>query len=74
MPADRRFDFETFYRQIAARGFLIYPGKLAETPSFRIGCIGRIDETDMRAAVGAVGDSLTDMGVVSGTPAAPSPV
>ena len=70
MPADASFDFEIFYAAMAERGFLIYPGKLSLTPSFRIGCMGQVDEADLQAAVEAVRASLTEMGVASGTPAA----
>ena len=34
--------FPRFYNALAARGFVIYPGKLTAEPSFRIGCIGQV--------------------------------
>lgn len=46
---DIRFDFETFYLAIAERGFLLYPGKLADADTFRIGCIGNVFKTDIEA-------------------------
>ena len=52
------FDFTRFYHGLARAGFVIYPGRLAEAPSFRIGCIGQVFPDDMRrllAAVGALG-------------------
>ena len=67
-PADPRFAFDTFYDALAKRGFLIYPGKLTRTESFRIGCIGAIDSDTMRAAVSAVGEVMCELGVASGTP------
>ncbi len=50
------FDFEGFYAFLQARGIVIYPGKLTRAPSFRIGCIGAIDTTDIERALGAAGD------------------
>ncbi len=69
MPADDKFDFETFYDRLAARGFVIYPGKLTEAASFRIGCIGHLGSDEMHGAVGAARDVLKEMGVTSGAPA-----
>ena len=43
-------------RALAARGFVIYPGKLTSAPSFRIGCIGDVLPTDMARLVGAVAE------------------
>jgi 2-aminoethylphosphonate-pyruvate transaminase len=69
MPADPRFSFDAFYRQLRDRGFVVYPGKLASADSFRIGCIGRIDEEVMRRALVAIAESMAAMGVRSGEPA-----
>ncbi len=70
MPADPRFDFRTFYEKLAQRGYLIYPGKLTKIDSFRIGCIGRLTETDMRGALAAIREALAEMGVRIPVPAA----
>ena len=70
LPSHPRFDFQSFYDGLAGRGYVIYPGKLTEVESFRIGCIGRVDEDEMRSAVDAVRATLDEMGVVSGAPAA----
>ncbi|NJO67603.1 MAG: 2-aminoethylphosphonate--pyruvate transaminase [Rhodospirillales bacterium] len=69
MPADPKFVFQTFYDRLRERGFVIYPGKLTVADSFRIGCIGRIDEADMRRALAAIEATLNEMGVRSGAPA-----
>lgn len=63
MPVDPRFTFETFYDRLADRGYLIYPGKLTVADSFRIGCIGRLTEDDMRGALAAIRAALEEMGV-----------
>ena len=47
---------------------MIYPGKLTVADSFRIGCIGRIGEKEMRGALAAIREVLHEMGV--GDPAA----
>ena len=69
MPADEKFDFESFYAKLSARGFVIYPGKLTVAPSFRMGCIGRMGADEMRAAVAAVEQVMAELGVASGAPA-----
>jgi len=67
-PADRHFVFDDFYNRLHRKGFVVYPGKLTLADSFRIGCIGRIGEAEMHAAVNAVAETLCEMGVVSGAP------
>ncbi|MFN6952929.1 MAG: 2-aminoethylphosphonate--pyruvate transaminase, partial [Albidovulum sp.] len=69
-PADPKFVFAEFYDRMKARGFIIYPGKLTVVDSFRIGCIGRIDEHVMRKVVAAAGEALAEMGVTSAAPPA----
>jgi 2-aminoethylphosphonate-pyruvate transaminase len=64
-PADERFDFRRFYDALHARGFVIYPGKLTRAPSFRIGCIGQVDDQVMRGAVAAVGEVAREMGLAA---------
>jgi 2-aminoethylphosphonate-pyruvate transaminase len=63
MPADPSFVFQTFYDCLGERGFVIYPGKLTVADSFRIGCIGRLGEGEMRGALNAVRETLAHMGV-----------
>ncbi|MEX3924747.1 2-aminoethylphosphonate--pyruvate transaminase [Paraburkholderia sp. BR10936] len=70
-PADPAFDFARFYELMKAQGFIIYPGKLTSVESFRVGCIGALDETVMRRVVAACGEALRTLGVAS---AAPAPV
>ena len=69
-PADPAFDFACFYEAMKARGFIIYPGKLTVVDSFRIGCIGRMDEHVMQRVVAAAGEALAEMGVTSAAPPA----
>lgn len=69
-PADPRFVFSEFYDRMKAKGFIIYPGKLTVVDSFRIGCIGRMDERVMRRVVQAASEALAEMGVASAAPPA----
>ena len=41
------FDFSDFYHYVKARGFVLYPGKLTDVDTFRIGNIGEIYEADI---------------------------
>ncbi|MDJ0937346.1 MAG: 2-aminoethylphosphonate--pyruvate transaminase [Kiloniellales bacterium] len=63
MPADPRFDFEAFYDALRERGYVIYPGKLTVAPSFRIGCIGRLESDEIRGALAAIEATLEAQGV-----------
>lgn len=69
-PADPGFRFEAFYEAMKKRGFIIYPGKLTVVDSFRVGCIGHMDEHVMRRVVEAAGQSLKEMGISSAAPPA----
>jgi 2-aminoethylphosphonate-pyruvate transaminase len=64
-PADPRFDFSTFSDRLSARGFVIYPGKVSSADCFRIGTIGRIFPDDVRNLLGAIAQTLAEMGVTS---------
>ncbi len=67
-PTDPNFAFQAFYDAMKAQGFIIYPGKLTVVDSFRIGCIGQLDEQVMRGVVAAAAKSLQQMGVASAVP------
>jgi 2-aminoethylphosphonate-pyruvate transaminase len=62
-PVDPRFEFEDFYRRLAARGMVIYPGKVSDAACFRIGTIGRLFEADVEALLAAIREVLAEMGV-----------
>jgi 2-aminoethylphosphonate-pyruvate transaminase len=68
-PGDARYDFKTFYASARQRGFILYPGKLTQVETFRVGCIGAIGPNEMEQAVQAVALALEDMGIGSGEPA-----
>jgi 2-aminoethylphosphonate-pyruvate transaminase len=60
--------FEKFYDGLREKGFVIYPGKLTVADSFRVGCIGRLGEAEMKAFLGAVKDVMATLGAASGRP------
>lgn len=67
-PADPNFVFLKFYDLMKDKGFIIYPGKLTVVESFRVGCIGQMDEHIMRKVVLAAGKTLSEMGVTDASP------
>jgi len=73
-PADARYEFRAFYASVRERGFILYPGKLTQVETFRVGCIGAIGAGEMRQAVHAIADALRDMGVRDIAPAAPAAI
>ncbi|QNH02185.1 2-aminoethylphosphonate--pyruvate transaminase [Pseudomonas sediminis] len=68
-PTHPNFQFKRFYDELKARQFVIYPGKLTIAESFRIGCIGQIDERIVGQLLRAIADTLAVMGVDDCSPA-----
>ncbi len=64
-PAHPAYHFKTFYEAVKRRGFILYPGKLTEVETFRVGCIGAIGRNEMQQAVHAIGEALQEMGISS---------
>ena len=64
-PADAKYEFRRFYDRVRDKGFILYPGKLTQVETFRVGCIGAIGPAEMRHAVNAVRDTLAEMGIRS---------
>ena len=62
-PADPAYSFRDFYDQVRARGYILYPGKLTQVETFRVGCIGAIDGNEMRNVVSAIAEALREMGI-----------
>ncbi len=50
-PNEREFCFRTFYDALKARRFVIYPGKISQADTFRIGTIGHVFPDDIRQLV-----------------------
>ena len=68
-PGDAKYEFKAFYEGAKKRGFILYPGKLTQLETFRVGCIGAIGQNEMRQAVNAVAETLKELGIASGAPA-----
>jgi 2-aminoethylphosphonate-pyruvate transaminase len=67
-PRSATFDFSRFNTALREKGFAISAGNLAHRPSFRIGCIGKVDEKIMRQLVIAIEDVMNEMDVRSFAP------
>jgi 2-aminoethylphosphonate-pyruvate transaminase len=70
-PEGDRFHFDAFYAALAARGFIIYPGKLTGAASFRIGCIGALEPADFERLVAAIAAVMRELGPVERISAEP---
>jgi 2-aminoethylphosphonate-pyruvate transaminase len=53
-PDSPAYDFNRFYGRLKDCGFVIYPGKVTDQESFRIGNIGDVHPPDMRRLLKAV--------------------
>ncbi|MGL5345751.1 MAG: 2-aminoethylphosphonate--pyruvate transaminase [Peptostreptococcaceae bacterium] len=53
-PENVEFSFKEFYTYLKENGFVIYPGKLTDVETFRIGSIGEVYPEDMERLVGLV--------------------
>jgi 2-aminoethylphosphonate-pyruvate transaminase len=62
-PGDPNYDFQKFYDRVREKGFVLYPGKLTQVDTLRVGCIGAIDEHVMRAAVHAIADTVAEQSI-----------
>jgi 2-aminoethylphosphonate-pyruvate transaminase len=69
-PADPRYNFRAFYDGVRDKGFILYPGKLTQVETFRVGCIGAIDHDEMRHAVHAIRDTLAELSIERVAPVA----
>ena len=57
-PKHPDFSFLKFYEELKKRGFVIYPGKVTNIDSFRIGTIGEVFPDDMDRLIEAVEASM----------------
>ena len=57
----KNFDFAKFYEALSQKDFLIYPGKLTVANTFRIGCIGNLNEQDMHDTIDAIKEVLNEL-------------
>ena len=67
-PSDPNYKFLDFYQRVRAKGYILYPGKLTQVETFRVGCIGAIDPNEMRNVVSAVERTLAEMNIRQAAP------
>jgi len=60
-PDIAAYNFKDFYAAVRARGFLLYPGKLTQIETFRVGCIGAIGPNEITQAVHAIEWALREL-------------
>lgn len=66
-PEHHEFSFQEMYEFIKERGYAIYPGKVTDADTFRIGNIGEIYEDDIEKLCGIFEEFFTQMEQKSGT-------
>ncbi|MEG0273783.1 MAG: 2-aminoethylphosphonate--pyruvate transaminase [Longicatena sp.] len=57
-PKGQNFNFQSMYDYIKERGYAIYPGKLTDADTFRIGTIGEIYEEDIHTLTSIMKDYM----------------
>ena len=57
-PVHSDFEFGRFYRKLKQQGFVIYPGKVTDVDTFRIGNIGDVQPADMNRLLDAVASAM----------------
>jgi 2-aminoethylphosphonate-pyruvate transaminase len=62
-PQAASFSFEQLYAALKRRRFVIYPGKVSQAPTFRVGTIGHVFPDDFRALVGAFAEAAAELGL-----------
>ncbi len=53
---DAGFDFHAFYNALKEKGYVIYPGKISQADTFRIGNIGDVYPDDFKRLAGIIKD------------------
>ena len=59
-PENHNFSFQEMYQYIKHRGYAIYPGKVTEADTFRIGNIGEIYSEDIEKVCGIMKEFLEE--------------
>jgi 2-aminoethylphosphonate-pyruvate transaminase len=62
-PADSSYEFKRFYAEVKRRGYILYPGKLTQVETFRVGCMGHFGDDGIGAAVNAISATLKALGI-----------
>jgi 2-aminoethylphosphonate-pyruvate transaminase len=64
-PDNPNYDFERFYKILNERGLVIYPGKLTDRETFRIGNIGHLHSEDIQDLLEAVKEAFIEMNILT---------
>ena len=64
-PRGVAFDFADMYAAIKERGYAIYPGKLTDEDTFRLGNIGEIYADDIRRVTCIIADYMAQRGLLA---------
>ncbi|WP_428034786.1 2-aminoethylphosphonate--pyruvate transaminase [Amphritea sp.] len=67
-PGHANFSFQRFYDLLKARNYIIYPGKLTQADSFRLGCIGQLFDEQIDGLLEAMSAVLDEMQIADGNP------
>lgn len=62
-PDHPNYEFKRFYTEVKKRGYILYPGKLTQVETFRVGCIGHFGDAGIPGAVVAIAETLQAMGI-----------
>lgn len=62
-PQSPGFQFAALYQGVRDKGFILYPGKLTQVETFRVGCIGAIGQDEISQAVAAIANTLREQGI-----------
>ncbi|MEZ6046347.1 MAG: 2-aminoethylphosphonate--pyruvate transaminase [Planctomycetaceae bacterium] len=63
-PAGGKFNFADFYNRMKSKRFVLYPGKISQADTFRVGNIGHVFPDDIRLLVKTIQQTLEQMGVL----------
>jgi 2-aminoethylphosphonate-pyruvate transaminase len=61
-PSDPAFSFSLLYDALKRRRFVIYPGKISQAETFRVGTIGHVFPADIDELVTATADAVAELG------------
>ncbi|QDU78347.1 2-aminoethylphosphonate--pyruvate transaminase [Polystyrenella longa] len=67
-PDSDRFHFQDFYDRMKSKRFVLYPGKVSQSDTFRIGNIGHVFVDDIHLLVKTIRKTLEEMGVTLSPP------
>ncbi|MBS0342773.1 MAG: 2-aminoethylphosphonate--pyruvate transaminase [Proteobacteria bacterium] len=62
-PDHPNYEFKRFYAEVKKRGYILYPGKLTQMETFRVGCMGHFGDAGIPGAVDAISQTLEAMGI-----------